>query len=222
VIDDRMFSAGAAARSQQVGTGRRASVLIAIVAGVLLERALYYQEYAEMTAMKMTVANMRSGLRYKVADLIMNNRLSEYRDTHRRESDQVAIFPAGELHGRVRCRPPNRDCGKVVFRPDQTRIGVHAKQSAPLCAVQRRGFHFAVSGDAHSGAAGPSAESHSFANMGKVGPVAAVEEDALNVGTERALTPKILGHDNGFRSTGGNVMEQHRATEYRKHIAGFT
>jgi len=52
-------------------------VLIAIIAGVLLERALYYQEYAEMTAMKMTVANMRSGLRYKVADLIMNNRLSE-------------------------------------------------------------------------------------------------------------------------------------------------
>ena len=52
-------------------------VLIAIVAGVLLERSLYYQEYAEMTAMKMTVANMRSGLRYKVADLIMNNRLSE-------------------------------------------------------------------------------------------------------------------------------------------------
>ena len=27
--------------------------------------------------MEMTVANMRSGLRYKVADLIMNNRLSE-------------------------------------------------------------------------------------------------------------------------------------------------
>ena len=51
--------------------------LFAIVAAVLLERALYYQEYAEMTAMEMTVANMRSGLRYKVADLIMDNRLSE-------------------------------------------------------------------------------------------------------------------------------------------------
>jgi hypothetical protein len=51
--------------------------LFAIVAAVFLERALYYQEYAEMTAMKMTLANMRSGLRYKVADLIMNNRLPE-------------------------------------------------------------------------------------------------------------------------------------------------
>jgi general secretion pathway protein G len=44
---------------------------------VFLERALYYQEYAEKAAMEMTVANMRTGLRYKVADLIMNNRLSE-------------------------------------------------------------------------------------------------------------------------------------------------
>ncbi|MFL6582275.1 MAG: type II secretion system protein [Burkholderiales bacterium] len=52
-------------------------VLIAIFVIVLLERTLYYQEYAEMTAMEMTVANMRSGLRYKVADLIMNNRMSE-------------------------------------------------------------------------------------------------------------------------------------------------
>jgi len=52
-------------------------VLFAIFVTVFLERTLYYKEYAEMTAMEMTVANMRSGLRYKVADLIMNNRMSE-------------------------------------------------------------------------------------------------------------------------------------------------
>jgi general secretion pathway protein G len=51
--------------------------LLTIFLLVFLERALYYQEYGEMTAMEMTVANMRTGLRYKVADLIMNNRLSE-------------------------------------------------------------------------------------------------------------------------------------------------
>jgi MSHA pilin protein MshA len=32
----------------------------------------------------------------------------------------------------------------------------------------------------------------------------------------------MLGHDNGFRSTGGNVMEQHRITQFRRQIAGFT
>lgn len=52
-------------------------VLFAVFLAVFLERAFYYQEYAEKTAMEMTVANMRSGLRYQIADLIINNRLSE-------------------------------------------------------------------------------------------------------------------------------------------------
>ena len=51
--------------------------LIAIFLVVFLERASYYQEYAEKTAMEMTVANMRTGLRYRIADLIVNSRLSE-------------------------------------------------------------------------------------------------------------------------------------------------
>lgn len=44
---------------------------------VFLERALYYREYAEKTAMDMTVANIRIGLRYRVADLMLANRMSE-------------------------------------------------------------------------------------------------------------------------------------------------
>ena len=51
--------------------------LMGIVVGVLLERALYYQEYAEKTAMESTAENIRTGLRYKVADLILANRMSE-------------------------------------------------------------------------------------------------------------------------------------------------
>lgn len=51
--------------------------LMAIFVGVLLERGLYYQEYAEKTAMESTAENIRTGLRYKVADLILANRVSE-------------------------------------------------------------------------------------------------------------------------------------------------
>jgi len=51
--------------------------LVGIFVGVLLERALYYQEYAEKTAMEWTAGNIRTGLRYKVADLILANRASE-------------------------------------------------------------------------------------------------------------------------------------------------
>ena len=37
---------------------------------------LYLQEYAEMTAMDLTVANMRTGLRYKTADFLMRDEVS--------------------------------------------------------------------------------------------------------------------------------------------------
>jgi len=51
--------------------------LMGIVVGVLLERALYYQEYAEKIAMESTAENIRTGLRYKVADLMLANRAPE-------------------------------------------------------------------------------------------------------------------------------------------------
>jgi len=51
--------------------------LMGIFGFVLLERSLYYQEYAEKTAMESTAENIRTGLRYKVADLILANRMSE-------------------------------------------------------------------------------------------------------------------------------------------------
>ena len=50
---------------------------VGILVVVLLERALYYQEYAEKTAMEWTAGNIRTSLRYKVADLILANRVSD-------------------------------------------------------------------------------------------------------------------------------------------------
>src|SRR5258708_35168688 len=51
--------------------------LIGIFVGVLLERSLYYQEYAEKTAMESTAQNIRTGLRYKVADLVLSHPVAE-------------------------------------------------------------------------------------------------------------------------------------------------
>ena len=68
-------------RGKQCGAGfvefAVSTALIGIVVGALLERALYYQEYAEKIAMESTAENIRTGLRYKVADLILANRMSE-------------------------------------------------------------------------------------------------------------------------------------------------
>ncbi len=52
-------------------------VITSVLAIILLNRFLYYQEIAEKTAMDMTVMNMRSGLRLRVAELMMQDRMNE-------------------------------------------------------------------------------------------------------------------------------------------------
>ena len=54
-----------------------AIAIVAVFGGVLLQRMLYLQEYAEMTAMDLTVANLRTGLRFKTGDLLMRDMVSE-------------------------------------------------------------------------------------------------------------------------------------------------
>ena len=52
-------------------------VLASVLAIILLNRLWYYQEIAEKTAMEMTVMNMRSGLRLRIAELMMRDKMSE-------------------------------------------------------------------------------------------------------------------------------------------------
>jgi len=53
-----------------------ASVL-AVVAALLLARLLYYEELAEATVVQMTIQNIRSGLRYQIADRLVAGRTPE-------------------------------------------------------------------------------------------------------------------------------------------------
>lgn len=53
------------------------AMVLSILALFLLDRVLTYQELAEKTAVEMTVMNMRTGLRYKVAEYLVNNQESE-------------------------------------------------------------------------------------------------------------------------------------------------
>ena len=54
-----------------------AAGVISVIAALLLDRLLDYQEYAERTAMEVTVVNMRSGLRLRVAELMTQDRMHE-------------------------------------------------------------------------------------------------------------------------------------------------
>ena len=51
--------------------------LISILAGVLLERAVYYQELAEKTAMEQVAIGLRSSVNLRVAELVLENRFKE-------------------------------------------------------------------------------------------------------------------------------------------------
>jgi hypothetical protein len=66
--------------------GRRGGTLIERVTAIILfgafvavfiERVSFYQEYAERMAMQLTADNIRTGLRFRVADLMLANRMAE-------------------------------------------------------------------------------------------------------------------------------------------------
>jgi prepilin-type N-terminal cleavage/methylation domain-containing protein len=54
-----------------------AAGVISVIAVLLLDRLLSYQAYAERTAMEVTVVNMRSGLRLRVAEFMTQDRMQE-------------------------------------------------------------------------------------------------------------------------------------------------
>ena len=54
-----------------------AGVILSVLAFILLDRLAYYQDFAEKTAVEMTIMNMRSGLRYRVAEMLLHGQEAE-------------------------------------------------------------------------------------------------------------------------------------------------
>lgn len=52
-------------------------VVVGVLMALFLDRVLYYQEYSEKTAMELTVMNVRSALRLKTAELVLDGRTGE-------------------------------------------------------------------------------------------------------------------------------------------------
>jgi len=51
--------------------------LVAVLVGVFLERALYYAELAEKSAMEQVALDLRSSVNLRVAELVLENRFAE-------------------------------------------------------------------------------------------------------------------------------------------------
>jgi hypothetical protein len=54
-----------------------ALLLISVLVGVFLERALYYRELAEKSAMEQVAMDLRSSVNLRVAELVLENRFAE-------------------------------------------------------------------------------------------------------------------------------------------------
>jgi general secretion pathway protein G len=83
-----------------------AITIVTVFAGVLLQRLLYLQEYAEMTAMDLTVANLRTGLRFKTGELLIGGKVSD-----------IATLADGNPVGWLQHRPENY-LGEFDRKPD--------------------------------------------------------------------------------------------------------
>src|SRR5882672_459248 len=51
--------------------------LVAVLVGVFLDRALYYREQAEKSAMEQVAQDLRSSVNLRVAELALDNRFAE-------------------------------------------------------------------------------------------------------------------------------------------------
>lgn len=52
-------------------------LLVAVLVGVFLERALYYRELAEKSAMEQVALDLRSSINLRVAELVLESRFAE-------------------------------------------------------------------------------------------------------------------------------------------------
>lgn len=111
-----------------------ASVL-AVLAGSLLTALLYYEELAEATVVQLTIENMRSGLRYQIADRLVAGRTPEIGQLlranpvswlQRSPEGYVGIVPAYS----VRSLP----AGSWFYDADRGEIGYMPKLSFHLAA----------------------------------------------------------------------------------------
>ncbi|MFA6986497.1 MAG: prepilin-type N-terminal cleavage/methylation domain-containing protein [Arenimonas sp.] len=85
-------------------------LVVSVLGLVLLDRALRYQAMAEKTAMELTIMNMRSGLRLRVAELMMADRTNELgglvQDNPIRWLEKPPANYLGEIHNPQRARLP--------------------------------------------------------------------------------------------------------------------
>ena len=109
-----------AARLQPAGAARVSIALIAVFAGVLLERLLFYQEAAEKARMELEATKLKLALQVHIGDLIARNQPAGLRGDCAREPDALAgrsRWPdTGANSGRSEAELPQGESGTSTAR----------------------------------------------------------------------------------------------------------
>jgi hypothetical protein len=92
-----------------------AIALFGVFVAVFMDRTLFYQEYAEKLAMEMTVQNIRAGLRYRIADLMLANRMSEIPSLADENPTNWLAERPGNYLGEYDGAPPGAAAGNWYF-----------------------------------------------------------------------------------------------------------
>lgn len=85
-----------------------AFALIAILAGTLLERLVYYQERAEKAAMEQVAMDLRSSVNLRVAELVLNNRFADVDELALENPFELLVQKPQNYLGVLDSPPPDR------------------------------------------------------------------------------------------------------------------
>jgi len=114
-----------------------AVLVIAILAGILLERLLHYQEMAEKARMEYAISSIKSGLRQRMASLLVAGRAQDYRLLAKQN-------PMDLLEG----KPDNYAGELTAVDGEQLASGTwyFDQEARALVYLVRRGAHFQSAG----------------------------------------------------------------------------
>ena len=97
--------------------------VIGLAATVLLGAALYYEELGEKTEVDLTILNIRAGLRYQVADRMINGGMNELAALEGSNPVRWLERPPRNYVGQRRSADPEGiDGGQWCFDPDRREL----------------------------------------------------------------------------------------------------
>lgn len=107
--------------------------IFAVLAGTAMQALLYYQEQAEKVAVEATIINMRSGLRWQVADRLLNGRQAEMGELARANPvNWLDRNPSGYVGERINVTPRDLAPGNWAYDPVRREIAYRPRLSSHL------------------------------------------------------------------------------------------